>query len=283
MADLRRVMPLTVELQLESRDLARVGEEGLYGRYSYGRYGAKVGAGRLLQCFENLGVHATFFVPASDALRHPGVLEAILEGGHEVAAHGWGRDRHATSLDEERQRLMQVKDTLVHLTGVSMPGWRAPEDSMTEHSLALLGECGFFYDSSYQDDDIPYLHGMAAGQRLPELPVSEVLKDETFYGHTATQDCLLSAWEDEFQALLQENRGFPCLTVSPRGDVGLSRPSGIVALTRFLTRVMDAGVSVSRCDEMTRQMLAEPASMPVFQPFNPPADRERPWRPTASQ
>ena len=51
------------------------------GVLSQGTYGAKVAVPALLALLERRGVRATFFVPGRVAERHPGRVEAIVEGG----------------------------------------------------------------------------------------------------------------------------------------------------------------------------------------------------------
>src|ERR1700754_3525709 len=56
---------------------------------SEGRFGVVRGIPRILGLLRERGLHATFFVPGDTAERHPGVVPAILEDGHEVGHHGY--------------------------------------------------------------------------------------------------------------------------------------------------------------------------------------------------
>src|SRR5271165_2322970 len=51
---------------------------------SQGRFGPGRGLGRILGLLAELEVTATFYVPGHTADQHPGAVEAILAGGHEV-------------------------------------------------------------------------------------------------------------------------------------------------------------------------------------------------------
>lgn len=44
----------------------------------------------LLEVFREFDAHATFFVSGRRALEHRAVVEAVLDGGHEVGSHGFG-------------------------------------------------------------------------------------------------------------------------------------------------------------------------------------------------
>jgi hypothetical protein len=58
-------------------------------------YGPRVGVPRLLGLLKHLEVPATFFVPGYIAERHPRMVEAILEAGHEIGLHGYLHEKLA--------------------------------------------------------------------------------------------------------------------------------------------------------------------------------------------
>ena len=68
----RAVIFISVNFDAESLDLKDTTPDRLYGRFTYGRYGVRAGFPRLVDLLERHAVPATFFVPASDARRHPG-------------------------------------------------------------------------------------------------------------------------------------------------------------------------------------------------------------------
>src|SRR5262249_17696693 len=147
-------------------------ERPLWGRDSYGRYPAKIGARRLLDCFARAGVRATFFIPAWDAERDATVMEAIAAAGHEVAGHGFvHEDFSGRAGAEQRAVLARSEEVFRRVFGRPPSGWRAPDGLMTKETRPLLSERGYRYDSSFCDDDLPYLVADAQGNRMVELPV----------------------------------------------------------------------------------------------------------------
>jgi peptidoglycan/xylan/chitin deacetylase (PgdA/CDA1 family) len=52
-------------------------------------YGSRVGVWRLLDLFKRYKMPITVFGVAMAMERHPQVVEAFLERGHEIASHGW--------------------------------------------------------------------------------------------------------------------------------------------------------------------------------------------------
>ena len=147
----------------------------LWGRHSYGRYGAQAGVQRLLDLFDRYDITATFFIPGWDAERYPTVMAAIKDAGHEVAGHGYlHEDFSRLSLAEQERILEQSETSLLHVFGEKPVGWRAPDGLMTKETRALLARRGYRYDSSYADDDLPYVADDGQDHRIAELPISTI-------------------------------------------------------------------------------------------------------------
>ena len=70
---------------------------------SQGRFGPVRGLGRILSLLTELDVKATFYVPGHTADQHPGAVEAIVAGGHEIGHHGY-LHRGTDALDAAAQR-----------------------------------------------------------------------------------------------------------------------------------------------------------------------------------
>ncbi|MFX6285155.1 polysaccharide deacetylase family protein, partial [Acinetobacter baumannii] len=51
-------------------------------------YGSRVGVWRILDEFERRGLPLTVFGVAMALQRHPDVVRAFIQGGHEIACHG---------------------------------------------------------------------------------------------------------------------------------------------------------------------------------------------------
>ena len=169
-------------------------------------YGLRRGLPRILDLLAETGVDATFFVPGMTAERHPDELHAIVEAGHEVGHHGHAHRRLDAMSGAEQ--LADLEDGIAALTALARTrprGYRAPAWELTPHTLELLGEHGFAYDSSLMGDDRPYL--VRAGSReLVELPVHWSLDDAPHFATTSDPSGLLRVWCDELALAVREDR-----------------------------------------------------------------------------
>lgn len=107
---------------------------------------------RLLDLFEQVGTHATFFVLGWVAERFPALIKRIHRDGHELASHSYDHGLvYDTTPEAFAQDLRRAKTAIADATGVDVHGYRAPSYSITERSLwaldVLVAE-GYRYDSS---------------------------------------------------------------------------------------------------------------------------------------
>ncbi len=229
----RCVVFVTVNFDAESFDLKSTTEDRLYGRFSYGRYGVRAGLPRLLAMLGRRSIAATAFVTASDAKRHADAIRAIRDAGHEIASRGADLTHLPALKDRERSALAEGRDTLARITGSAPKGFRAPGGELGPDSLALLAELGFVYDSSFQDDDHPYLIAPTQTSRIAELPTVHALDDSFAFSARHTHARVMKIWREEFDALYRENCLVP-LTLHLRGDIGITRAARLAALEELL-------------------------------------------------
>ena len=133
--------------------------EGIY------EYGSRVGVWRILREFERRGLPLTVFGVSMALERCPEVTAAFVEGGHEIACHGW-RWIHYQNIDEatERDHMQRGMDIIARLTGdhaqqLHGAGWYTGRDS--PNTRRLVADWGaehpaFTYDSDYYGDDLPF-------------------------------------------------------------------------------------------------------------------------------
>ncbi|MCP6082715.1 polysaccharide deacetylase family protein, partial [Klebsiella pneumoniae] len=70
-------------------------------------YGSRAGVWRLLRLFEQQGIPLTIFAVAMAAQRHPDVIRAMVEAGHEICSHGYRWiDYQYMSEEQEREHLL---------------------------------------------------------------------------------------------------------------------------------------------------------------------------------
>lgn len=142
---------------------------------------------RILALFDEHDIKATFFTLGWIAQRYPMMIRRIVDGGHEIASHGWSHVR-VTALDAAafRADVSRTKSTLEDLSGHAVQGYRAPSYSIGADNLwalNVLEETGHGYSSSiypihhdlYGMPDAPRFAFRPEGcQALIEVPVTTI-------------------------------------------------------------------------------------------------------------
>lgn len=252
---------VSVNFDAEVFDLKSTTEDRLFGRFSYGRYGVRAGLPRLMALLARRGISATVFVTTSDAERHPDALRALHDAGHEIAARGMDLTPLPSLGEGERHALEACRTGLAQVTGIAPVGFRAAGGELSSHTLGHLADLGFSYDSSFQDDDFPYLMAPTAGTRLVEIPTVHALDDSLPFSARHTHARVFQIWREEFDALYAEGCLVP-LTIHLRGDVGSTRAARISALEALLEHMAaQPGVCFVTGAQLAAQVLA--SNLPV--------------------
>ncbi len=119
-------------------------------------YGSRAGVWRLLRLFRERGMPLTVFGVGMALARNPAVVDAFMQDGHEIAAHGWRWISYQqVGEDVEREHLAKAVETLVALTGRAPDGWYTGRDSPNTRRL-LVEHGGFAYSADGYGDDLPY-------------------------------------------------------------------------------------------------------------------------------
>lgn len=156
-----------------------------------GRFAPRCGTSRILKVLRAYDIKATFFTGGWDAERYPDTIRKILDDGHEVAAHGFAHEPFdRLDADDERRRLELTHRILTEHLGAPPRGWRAPGGSISERVPFIIKEMGYVYDSSFNNDDMPYtlrIDGKDTG--LVELPFHWILDDAPLYAIRKSASC----------------------------------------------------------------------------------------------
>jgi len=217
--------------------------EGIY------EYGSRAGVWRLLREFEGRGLPLTVFGVGMALQRCPEVTAAFVEGGHEIACHGW-RWIHYQNIDEatEREHMRLGLRVIEQLAGprggagVHGLGWYTGRDSPnTRRLVADFG--GFEYDSDYYGDVLPFWLQVkkTGGALAPHLVVPYTLdcNDMRFalpqgFSHG---DEFFEYLRDAFDVHYAEGDEQPSMMSIGMHCRLLGRPGRIRALQRFLDHV----------------------------------------------
>ncbi len=239
-----KVLVLTVNVIGVGPEAIERGERGLYGRFAHGRYTENVGLERLLAFLRNRRQRATFFWPAVEAARMPELISRCADDGHEIGSMGWNFENHA-ELDPatERELLQQAHAQLSRLSGQTPVGFRAPGFTLSATTLQILGRLGYRYDSSFLDDDTPYRLTEFGVPSMVELPYAEGLHDAHHFELRIAQPRVEMMMREALDASLTMV-GWSCMSLTPRGDIGIGRSARLQMLAGVLDRAAEHGARI---------------------------------------
>ncbi|HTY53560.1 MAG TPA: polysaccharide deacetylase [Candidatus Binataceae bacterium] len=207
---------------------------------SRGEFG-KVGAERLLAMLRQWGIPATWFIPGHTVDTYPELVGRIAADGHEIGHHGYCHENPASlSLDDEKRVLDKGIESIRKVVGRMPVGYRSPAWDLSQHSLKLLLERGFRYDSSLMGNDFtpyycrigdkiskdgPYLFGQEIA--MVEMPVTWGLDDFPPFEWVWTSgginpglsapSAVFEIWSGDFDYLYDRlEDGVFCLTMHPQ-------------------------------------------------------------------
>jgi peptidoglycan/xylan/chitin deacetylase (PgdA/CDA1 family) len=226
------------------------------------RYGLNQGAQRIARLLQQHSMRATWTCAAEALELSSHVAALIVEGGHEVCAHG---HRWITQLkmDEatEREFIANARDSIERSTGRRPAGWLSRYYT-TLNTRRLLVEAGYRYHMDDFSDDVPFWDTSHARPILV-IPYQLDTNDMKMWNHPSyTPDQWLKYACDTFDWLLAETRA---LAVSRIMSVGvhlriIGRPGRIGAFERFLTHVAAADEACV----LTRLEIADACGYPVL-------------------
>lgn len=202
-------------------------------------YGSRAGFWRLMRLFEARKIPVTVFAVGMALARNTEAAAAMIEGGHEVASHGWRWiDYQYVPEDIERAHMRLAVEAIEEATGTRPVGWYTGRTS--PNTLRLVAEDGrFLYCADTYADDLPYWAD--EGGRKPLLMVPYTLDANDMRFATAqgfnSGDQFFAYLRDSFDTLYAEGAETPKMM-----SVGLhcrlaGKPGRIAALARFLDHV----------------------------------------------
>jgi len=133
--------------------MRHVSMESLY------EYGSRAGFWRIRDAFDRRAMTLTVFGVALSMQQNPAAVEAMLQSGWEIAAHGyrWINYQYVPET-VEREHFARAIEIHTALTGSRPLGWYTGRTSPNTARI-VAQEGGFLYDSDSYADDLPYYEG----------------------------------------------------------------------------------------------------------------------------
>jgi peptidoglycan/xylan/chitin deacetylase (PgdA/CDA1 family) len=147
-------------------------------KHSRGMYGAEVGTPRLLDLLDRLETPATWFIPGHTIDSFPEICGEVHDRGYEIQHHGWKHTNPANfeTREDEKADVERAIESIRDLTGQKPSGYRSPYWDYSKHTLGIIQELGFEWDSSLMGHDFqPYYvrEGWSADPDEPYDPGEE--------------------------------------------------------------------------------------------------------------
>jgi peptidoglycan/xylan/chitin deacetylase (PgdA/CDA1 family) len=181
----RARIAMSVGLALEDFKLqSQVRTEGAPGKInhfslSYSDYGWKVGIWRILDLLDEFGLKGNMSTNGLAAERHPEVVRAVADAGHEVNGHGWVNDVLTDDEDPnaERTEIQRCTKTLTEAAGVRPVGWTSPGSTGSKNTYDILVAEGYTWSGDDASDDLPFLRQTSYGP-LVTLPRTNLFHND---------------------------------------------------------------------------------------------------------
>jgi peptidoglycan-N-acetylglucosamine deacetylase len=119
-----------------------------------GMFSGEVGVPRLLRLFERFRLRTSWFIPGHSIETFPDQVRLIVDGGHEIGAHGYSHENPiAMTAKQEEDVLVRSVELIEQVSGSKPQGYVAPWWEMSNSTASLLLKYGFRYDHSQSYDD----------------------------------------------------------------------------------------------------------------------------------
>jgi putative urate catabolism protein len=216
-------------------------------------YGSRVGVWRLLDLFKRYKMPITVFGVAMAMERHPQVVEAFLERGHEIASHGWRWISYQdVPLEIEREHMQRAIEIQTKLTGERPLGWYTGRTSPNTRKL-VVENGGFVYDADDYSDELPF-YDTRYGKPQLVVPYTLDANDMRFatpQGFNSGQQ-FFDYLKDSFDVLYAE--GGRMMSVGLHCRLA-GRPGRFAALEKFIRYAIRKKVWVARRIDIAKHWL----------------------------
>ena len=210
---------------------------------SMGSYGTTVAMPRILKMLKDYEIKGSFFIPGATAAKYPEMVKAVHKEGHDIGNHGYTHmcPDEFKSKEEEVKEYDDANQILQKLTGQRPKGFRAPSWGFSKHTLNILEEMEFTYDSTMMGSDrMGRLEAYDQKADIVEIPINWSLDDAPYWLfslHTwgapmQPPSAVFEAWSEEFLYLYEESFD-NCFTLTCHPQI-IGRPGRLRMYERLI-------------------------------------------------
>ncbi len=179
--------------------------------YAWRDYGNRVGAWRMLEAFDRLGLPATVLANSAMYGHAPELMAAFRARGDEVAGHGRTNSERQSEMDEGAERAMIAEATgvITSAEGAEPEGWLSPWIAESRVTPDLLAEAGYRYTLNWCMDDQPVWMRVRSG-RLLSIPYPQEVNDiPAIVARKDGASDFAQMIIDQFDEMLAQSKGQP--------------------------------------------------------------------------
>jgi peptidoglycan/xylan/chitin deacetylase (PgdA/CDA1 family) len=209
---------------------------------SWRDYGNRVGAWRILDCFEQLGLPLAILLNSALCEHAPELVEACRGANCELIAHGYSNSDTLAGMTETQESayLRQVSEQMRRASGQAPAGWASPWIAETPLTPDLLQESGYEYLLDWCMDDQPVWIRTRRG-RILSVPYSQELNDSSaIIGRQVDANDFASMIIDQFDEMRQTRGDQPLVMSVILHSFISGQPFRLRALRRALEHIAQA-------------------------------------------
>lgn len=174
--------------------------------YSLRDYGSRVGVFRLMEVFDKYEMRASVLLNSDVCQDQPEIIAEGKKRNWEWLGHGLTNNVRLNQypLEEERNIIRQVKETITAAVGTAPKGWLGPGLAETYNTPDHLAAEGFEYVCDWGCDDQPIPIRVKSGRMLA-MPYQQGVNDIGIYVHQHhTPEAYYRMVCDQFDVLYRE-------------------------------------------------------------------------------
>ena len=117
--------------------------------HTEGYDGITEGIPSIVKILDRYKIKGTFFVTCDCIEKYPKIFQKLVKEGHEISLHAYRHERFDDlSIHEKEEQIKKSISCFKKILKMKPSGFRAPQHSIDDDALSLLGKYGFKYDSS---------------------------------------------------------------------------------------------------------------------------------------